>query len=150
GPARWLTIDVLLRSAQDRFQRSNYPASLLCRTLLESGQMSAQRTKSQEDGGSDAVGQRKRGAYARWPRYADGRPDAAVLDPSMLVLGAGGRRCADAAVAAGRTADRVPRQYGTHRHNGASLSSPLCIAVLRAQRGERPALRLSRLEIRRG
>src|SRR5215813_490882 len=105
--------------------------------------------KSQEDGGSDAVGQRKRAAYTRRPRNANGRPDAAVLDPSLLVLGAGGGRLADAAVAAGRTADRLPRQCGTHRHYGASLSSPLCVTVLRAQRGERPALRLSRLEIRR-
>ena len=38
---------------------------------------------------------------------------------------------------------------GPGRHHGPSLPAPLRLAVLRPQRGRRPALRLSRLEVRR-
>ena len=60
------------------------------------------------------------------------------------------RRRADAADAARRAADRVPRQLGPGRGHGPPLPASLRLAVPRAQRGERHPLRLSRLEIRRG
>ena len=78
----------------------------------------------------------------------DGRADAAILAAGGDVVGAEGRRRADAADAAGRAADRVPRQRGPGRRHGPSLPAPLRLAVPRPQRGERHPLRLSRLEIR--
>ena len=43
----------------------------------------------------------------------------------------------------------LPRQRGPRRRHGPSLPASLRVAVLRPQRGRRPALRLSRLEVRR-
>ena len=85
----------------------------------------------------------------RRSRHADGRADAALLATGGAVVGARRRRRADAADAARRTADRLSRQRGPGRHHGSSLPASLRVAVLRPQRGRRPALRLSRLEIRR-
>ena len=45
------------------------------------------------------------------------------------------RRRSDAADAAGREADRVPRQRGPRRRDGPSLPASLRVAVLRPQRG---------------
>ena len=49
----------------------------------------------------------------------------------------------------GRTPDRLPRQHRPHRPDRRVLRPSRRVAVVRAQRGMRPALRLSRLEIRR-
>ena len=51
--------------------------------------------------------------------------------------------------AAGREADRLPRPRRPCRRHGPPLPASRRIAVLRPQRGGRPALRLSRLEVRR-
>ncbi len=77
-----------------------------------------------------AIGEKRNRAYGCWPPtreephddgegrhgtdprragHADGRADALLLDPGGDVLGAGARRAADAAQAARREADRVPR-----------------------------------------
>src|SRR5690242_7570810 len=80
--------------------------------------------------------------------YAHGRVDARILDPGLPAGGAEGQRAADAAEAARREADRLPRQRGPHRHSRSSLPAPLRLDVLRPQRGRWPALRLSRLEVR--
>ena len=56
---------------------------------------------------------------------------------------------AGAADAAGREADRLSRQRGPGRRDGPSLPASLRVAVPGSQRGERAALRLSRLEVRR-
>ena len=107
---------------------------------------SGKRTKS---GGNHANCSQQRDADARWAGHAHGQSDAGILDPRLSFLGAEGRRRADAAHAAGRAAHRLPRHRRPGRHHGASLPAPLRLAVLRAQRGRRPALRLSRLEVRR-
>ena len=83
------------------------------------------------------------------PGTVDGQVDAAVLDAGGDVVGAEGRRRADAADAARRAADRVPRQRRPGRRDGPQMPASLRLAVSRAQRGERAALRLSRLEVRR-
>ena len=49
----------------------------------------------------------------------------------------------------GAVAPRVARQRGQGRGDGSSLPASLCVAVPRAQRRQRAALRLSRLEVRR-
>src|SRR5437879_1621655 len=100
-------------------------------------------------GGNHAHFSRKRHADARWAGHAHGQSDARILDPRLPVLGAQGRRRADAAHAAGRAAHRLPRHQRQGRHHGASLPASLRLAVLWAQRGRRAALRLSRLEVRR-
>ena len=102
-----------------------------------------------ESGGIHANCSQQRDADARWAGHAHGQPDARILDPRLPVLGTQGRRRADAAHAAGRAAHRLPRHRRPGRRHGASLPAPLRLAVLRAQRGRRPALRLSRLEVRR-
>ena len=70
--------------------------------------------------------------------------------PAALSSEARARRPAAAAHAARREADRVPRQRRPGRRDGPSLSAPLRFPVSRPQRGRRVALRLSRLEVRRG
>ena len=59
------------------------------------------------------------------------------------------RRRPDAADAARREADRLPRQLRAGRGHGPQMPAPLRVAVPRPQRGERHTLRLSRLEVRR-
>ena len=110
---------------------------------------SYERSVNVRIGGNHADCSQQRDADARWAGHAHGQSDARILDPRLPLLGTEGRRRADAAHAARRAADRLPRHRRPGRHHGASLPAPLRLAVLRAQRGRRPALRLSRLEIRR-
>ena len=70
--------------------------------------------------------------------------------PACLSSELDGRRRPAAADAAGRAADRLPRQRRAGRRPRSPLPAPLRLAVLRPQRGGRPALRLSRLEVRHG
>ena len=81
-------------------------------------------------------------------RHPDGRADAAVLAAGLPVVGTGGRRRPAAPDAVGRATDRVSRQRGADRRARSPLPAPLRLAVLRPQRRGRPALHLSRLEVR--
>ena len=83
------------------------------------------------------------------PGHADGRAHAALLDPgAVLAPAARARRPAGAREAARREAGRVPRHARPRRPARRALPASHRVAVLRAQRRMRPALRLSRLEIR--
>ena len=95
----------------------------------------------------DHQGQRR--PHPRRPRHRDGRVHAAVLDPGRQVERAAARRRADAADAAGREADRLPRHQRPRRRDGPPVPAPLRVAVPRPQRGGRHALHLPRLEVRR-
>src|SRR5258706_2320291 len=93
---------------------------------------------------------RQRAVDAGRAGHADGRSV-----PLLLVAGADAARAAEAglrpgaAAAPGRGSGRVPRFRRQNRHSARALPAPAVVAVLWPQRGERPALRLSRLEIRR-
>ena len=84
------------------------------------------------------------------PRHADGRTAPPPLDSGA---DGGGTAAAELPAGAGaiarRAADRVPRHPRAARPDGRILRASRRLAVVRAQRGERAALPVSRLEIRR-
>ena len=85
----------------------------------------------------------------RRARYPYGRPAAPLLDAgAALDRGAGAGQPAGARAAAGRGPGRLPRHQRRRGPVRAGLSASRRIAVLRAQRRSRPALRLPRLEVR--
>src|SRR5262249_21547646 len=85
-----------------------------------------------------------------WVGHADGRSVSALLD-SGAAVGRGGRAgwAAGARQASLRAAAGVSRHARARGRNRRVLRPPRRIALVRPQRGERAALRLSRLEIRR-
>src|SRR3954447_17540656 len=91
----------------------------------------------------------KRFPHLHRPRYADGR-----ALPSLLAAGAPRRGIARARLPSGaraharRKADRIPRFAEPPRPDGRVLRASRRIALVRPQRGKRPALSLPRLEVR--
>ena len=84
------------------------------------------------------------------PGHADGRTAPPSLDSGA---DGGGTAAAELPAGAGaiarRAADRVPRHPRAARPDGRILRASRRLAVVRAQRGERTALPVPRLEIRR-
>ena len=97
----------------------------------------------------DDAARTQRNPHACWPRHPHGRPHARVLDPGVPARRTGGGCAPHAAPAAGREAHRVSRYCRARRHHGPPLPASLRVDVLRAQRRQRPPLRVSRLEVRR-
>ncbi len=108
------------------------------------------RQRSSEES-PNAATQGKRTDHPRRAGDPDGQHDAAVLDP-RLPRGRDRRVRwpASAGQALGRRPRGLPRQRGPDRPDRRVLPAPPGIALFRAQRGMRAALRLSWLEIRRG
>ncbi len=98
---------------------------------------------------SDAEEGTERLPDADGPWHAHGRPVPLLLDARAPQRGAAGARLrARARQAARRTPRGVPRFGGQARPHRRVLRPPRRIAVVRPQRGMRPALPLSRLEVR--
>src|SRR5436190_23188220 len=98
----------------------------------------------------DVAERTERPADANRPRHHDGPHVPRLLAPGAVGRGATAERLpAGAREDAVRAAARLPRQRGQIRADRRILRPPRRVAVVRAQRGARPALLLSRLEIRR-
>src|SRR5262245_7197997 len=98
----------------------------------------------------DVAERTERPADAKRPLHLDG-PHV----PRLLAAGPVGRRATGEWLSAGAREDvvgaaaRLPRQRGQIRIDRRILRPPRRVALVRPQRGARPALLLSRLEIRR-
>src|SRR5204862_251601 len=99
---------------------------------------------------ADAATEGKRTDHPRRRRDADGRDDAAILDPRLPVVG--DRRAGQSAgprQTARRGSRRVPRQRRPDRSDRRILPATPGVPVLRTQRGLQSPVTLSRLEGRR-
>src|SRR5215471_4746150 len=120
---------------------------ILCPTRTGIG---LQRSQAATGETSYAFSRGERTYHSGRPGHTNGRHPAALLAAGLAVARDSGAGLSTGAGApAGRGPGRLPRHQRAHRADSGIMPASPRFTVFRPQRGVRPALRLSRLEIRR-